>query len=170
MGAIGATVLVGDGASSKPDAWSGPVRPAGVQTTTVDTTRPDWTPHIAFLSEANRLESALVFEANALPLSLPVMAAGLPKETTTLVSETWHRNRGWAALAEPEPRQITLKTPILDPSMTEGRLVPDVTLPISGPGQALLYIVREWTRVDGSVVPLRSNPLLVTVYEEEKGA
>jgi hypothetical protein len=41
----------------------------------------------------------------------------------------------------------------------------NVTSPLSGRGQAVLYATRDYTRPDGAVVTLRSNPLLLSVYE-----
>ncbi|MGD8590141.1 MAG: Pvc16 family protein, partial [Chromatiales bacterium] len=140
------------------------VSPTLSQAVKVDTTRTDWAPQIGFLNVSNGLEVALSFATDFVPASVRVMAAGLPGESVSLVWETWDRARGWT-IADSAAQRIRLQSDRLDP--TESRFAIEVTLPITGPGQALLYAVREWTRVDGSVVPLRSNPILVTVYAED---
>jgi len=168
VGSIATAVLANTShAASRPADLYGEPDPSRVQRTEVDTSRPDWAPHIAFLSEANRLEEALALQTGALPASLGILAAGSPGETVTLAWETWDRASGWAPHAVEAPQRIALETAILDPDVPDSSLATEVTLPTSGPGQALLYAVREWTRPDGSVVALRSNPLLVSVYAED---
>jgi hypothetical protein len=128
----------------------------------VETSQPDWAPHISFV-HAGRLAYVLSFAATATPATVEVVAAGKPDTEITLVWEQWDRGRGWTTSLG-APLQVKLQTPVLDPDDLTSTTT--IELPISAPGQALLHARRNWRRPDGAEVTLRSNPLLVTVYRE----
>jgi hypothetical protein len=57
---------------------------------------------------------------------------------------------------------ITLATDALDPrDAAPGTQT--VALPLQSRGQAMLFAFRDFVRIDGSIVRLRSNPILVSV-------
>ncbi len=135
---------------------------------TVDVRKPDWSPHICFVDEANsNLAYTLLMPKSQLPpselLPLKVLVAGTPSNQVELVWESWNPSTGWKKSGSSQNE--TIKTDAVDPENFDPRLAADIDLPIQDKGQATLYAERAWERPDGSTVTLRSNPLLVTVYE-----
>ncbi len=96
-------------------------------------------------------------------LPLKVLVAGQPSNQIELVWETWNPSTGWNKAGSSQTETIAIDT--LDPEDFDPGLAADIDLPIEDKGQATLYAERAWERPDGSTVTLRSNPLLVTVYE-----
>jgi hypothetical protein len=135
---------------------------------TVDVKKPDWSAHICFIDEAkNNLAYTFLKPKSQLPssnlLSLKVLIAGLPSNQVKLVWESWNPGTGWKKSGSPQNE--TIKTDTIDPENFDPQLAADIQLPIQDNGQATLYAERAWKRPDGSNVTLRSNPLLVTIYE-----
>lgn len=135
---------------------------------TVDVRKPDWSPHICFVDEANsNLAYTLLMPKSQLPpsdlLPLKVVVAGKPSNQVELVWESWNPSTGWNKAGSSQNE--TIETDTIDPENFDPRLAADINLPIEDKGQATLYVERAWERPDGSTVTLRSNPLLVTVYE-----
>lgn len=140
---------------------------------TVDYSGQDWSPHISFVDEINRnLAYTLSIPESQLPssgnLQLKALVAGKPSQQVALVWEFWNTVDGWKRSSTSQNETIETDTVDanqffnpLDPS-----LITEINLPIQGKGQASLYAERTWERADGSTAILRSNPLLVTVYEE----
>ncbi len=136
----------------------------------VDVARPDWTPHICWLAEDGTLQYSLAFATGALPASLQVIALGAPGAQVQLGWETWdpaNPAAGWVP-APATPSNLTLDADRLDPKQTApslASLVKSVDFPLAALGQALLHTSRDCTLPSGAVVTLRSNPLLLSVYE-----
>jgi len=169
VGAIGVEVQTG--------ARRPPLPPLGADAGTpqvpavyVDSSRPDWTPHICWLAAGDTLQYSIAFAAGAMPANLQVIPLGATGSAVDLGWEIWN-----PALPEPKwteaaaaPPALTVEIDRLDPAQTTPSffgLAHNVTFPLSGRGQAVLYAKRDYTRPDGAVVALRSNPLLVSVYE-----
>jgi len=135
---------------------------------TVDGSKPDWAPHLCFLDvSADSLNYTLLIPVSpslVSGLTLKVLVAGKPSEQVQLVWETWSPDDGaWQGLGSLQNEIIETST--IDPEDYNPDLAVDVDLPIHDKGQAALYAERDWERPDGATVTLRSNPLLVTVYE-----
>ena len=135
---------------------------------TVDLRDPDWSAHICFVDEASsNLAYTLLVPKSELPtpglLPLKVLVAGKPSNQVELVWESWNPSTGWTKSGASQNETIAIDT--IDPENFDPGLAVDIDLPIDDKGQATLYAERAWERPDGSTVTLRSNPLLVTVYE-----
>jgi hypothetical protein len=131
----------------------------------VDPRRPDWAPVIRFVTDDGALQLALAFPRSEVPASLRVAAAGAPGSELAIAWELWDRASGWRELSAGTPQTLSVSDPVLDPDGPSPHAVA-VLLPLASPGQALVYATRPWTRPDGTVLSLRSNPLLVSVYED----
>lgn len=132
---------------------------------TVPTGRPDWTPHICLvLEETAGYTIALELGSQALADFTPsVWVAGRPGSQVSFEWDTWTPQDGWNT----EPTSVT--SPVvdqaIDPDQATSALTVDIPLPFRDhPGQAVLLAVRAWERPDGTVVRLRSNPVVVTLY------
>ena len=139
---------------------------------TVDVRKPDWSPHICFVDEANsNLAYTLLMPKSQLPtsgfLQLKVFVAGKPSKQVEFVWESWNPAIGWEKSGSSQNE--TIETDAIDPDNFFDPFNPNlalgINLPIQDKGQATLYAERAWQRPDGSTVTLRSNPLLVTVHE-----
>ena len=134
---------------------------------TVDVRKPDWSPHICFVDEANsNLAYTLLISKSQLPtsgfLQLIVLVAGKPSKQVELVWESWNPATGWEKSGSSQSK--TINTDTIDPENFDPAHAADITLPLRDKGQATLYAERAWQRPDGSTVTIRSNPLLVTVH------
>jgi len=136
----------------------------------VDTARADWVPHICWRAPDDTLHYTMAFAADALPPQVQVIALGKPGVNLSLEWESWEDAEAtepqWSA--EPAaPSMILAQAERLDPAQSEpsfDSLARDLTFPLSGRGQAVLYASRQYTRPqDGAVVTLCSNPLLISV-------
>jgi len=147
---------------------SAPVVPKHI----VDVDKPDWSPHICFVNATtSQLAYTLLMSKSQLPASgflpLKVLVAGKPSKQVDLIWESWNPTTGWGKSSSSQNE--TIKTDTVDPdnffNPFDPNSVAEINLPIQSKGQATLYAERSWQRPDGSTVTLRSNPLLVTVYE-----
>jgi hypothetical protein len=138
----------------------------------VDVNKPDWSPHICFVDEAkSELAYSVLKLKSELPasgfLQLKVFVAGKISGQVDLVWDTWSATTGWVRTGASQTGTIAADR--VDPDQFFNPLDPTlalaIDLPIQDKGQATLYAERSWQRPDGSTVTLRSNPLLVTVYE-----
>ena len=138
----------------------------------VDTTADDWAPQIAFVS-GGQCSYALAFQVGSPELAAftpQVWIAGEPEATVTLDWEAWSSATGWTA-GSSTPVTATASTDTIDPAQAASATLVPIALPqTTGPGQFTLYATRQWTRPDQSVVPVRSNPILVTLYPAVGGA
>jgi len=162
------------GVEVRPDARTLPAPGGGLAVTlatrevervTVDTRRADWTPWIAAVDGDGGLHYTRAFPTDSIPATLDVVAAGLVDQSVELRWDRWDPVGGWRAVAGPF-ETVTLATATLDPDQDNRALAHAVPVPIDAAGQAVLYAVHRWTRPDGATVDLRSNPVLLTVYEE----
>jgi len=135
----------------------------------IETARPDWVPHVCWLSEDGTLQYSMAFGAETLPATLGVIPLGAAGAQVRLEWEIWDPagvDPSWQP-APANPGQLTLGADRLDPAQTSpsfASLAQSVDFPLAARGQALLYASRDYTRPDGAVVTLRSNPLLVSVH------
>lgn len=132
---------------------------------TVNTTREDWAPAICFVRQENQgdfsCEQALLFENGV--GELKVWIAGELGSEVKLKLETWG-DRGWEQAGAPV--DATIQSISIDPDAAAGAPTTAVTLPDNGAGQWTLYAERTFNRgADGVEITVRSNPLLVTVFE-----
>jgi Pvc16 N-terminal domain len=138
-----------------------------VAATRVDVRRGDWVPHVCWVIGGScRYALTLPLGSAALQALQPlVWIAGVPGEQVTLRWETWSAAGGW----RPGPSAAApVGGPAIDPNAAATAPTTAVTLPFEDrAGQATLHAERTWTRPDGAPVTLRSNPLLVTLHEEE---
>jgi hypothetical protein len=153
------------------DGLSVGTRAPQVPAVRVNGVRPDWTPHICWLAGDGSLQYSLAFAADALPASLKVIPLGAPGAEVRLGWEIWNPEEAdpsWQP-DEATPANLTVATDRLRPAQAEPSLpslAQDLAFPLSARGQAMLYASRDYTRPDGTVVVLHSNPLLVSVHED----
>jgi hypothetical protein len=136
----------------------------------VDVSRADWVPHICWLAAGDTLQYTMSFADGALPAHVQVITLGAPGVLLSLEWEMWQDPDAtapqWSGAAAAPPALVA-QTERLDPAQTDpsfASLARDLGFPLAGRGQAVLYARREYTRPDGAVVALRSNPLLVSVH------
>lgn len=135
---------------------------------TVDVKKTDWSPHICFMNESNNsLAYTHLISKTELPetgyFQMKVLIAGKSSSEVDLIWETWDSTIGWKKFDTSQKE--TIETETIDPDNFSPDPAIDINLPIKDKGQATLYAERAWKRLDGSTVTVRSNPLLVTVYE-----
>lgn len=160
---VGALRLAVD-AIGAPPAGAGRVLGFAPPPVGVDTARPDWAPVIRFVDDAGRLQLALALPAAALPATLALAAAGAPGSEITLAWERWDRASGWHDVPGGGAPPLRIVQATLD---TGNAPAVPVAVPLSAPGQAMVYAWRRWHAADGSPRSTRSNPLLVSVHEGE---
>lgn len=135
----------------------------------VDVERPDWTPHICWLAPGGTLQYSMAMPSAPLPAGVQVIALGAPGSEVRLEWEIWDpaADPAWTP-ASASPATLILETDRIDPAQVSpsfSSLAENLNFPLGGRGQALLYASRDYTRPDGTMVPLRSNPVLVSVFE-----
>ena len=138
-----------------------------VQRTEVNISQPSWSPHIAFVTPDNEVRYNIVLQTDQIPGNgkLNVAVAGAPGETLEFYWERWEFPDFIWAQETSLPASGSPSSNILDPESINTPLI-QVNLPILTRGQAILYAVRKWLpHADGVEVELKSNPLLVTVYQ-----
>jgi hypothetical protein len=90
-----------------------------------------------------------------------VLIAGMAGATITLAWEIWDATAGWRPGGSEQPATVAVER-LPDEGPFSGVAV---SLPFSDKaGQAVLSARRQITRSDGTVITIRSNPLLVTLY------
>jgi len=164
-GAVGAETRADMGAEAEGLAFAAPeVRPVAVNT------RPeDWAPAISFVVSGACLQSAsLALGSAELAAFAPrVWIAGLPSAAVKLRWDVWDATTGWQT--QTAFTAAVASSPALDPDAAGSAATVAVTLPFTDhAGQAVLYAERTYTRaLDGAVLTVRSNPLLVNLYGVE---
>ncbi len=136
---------------------------------TVNTERPDWTPRICAVSGGECSES-LSFEVGSPELGAftpQVWIAGLAGSPVTLRWESWDSVNGWVALPDHVDTQATSVG--IDPAAAGSAATVAAPMPFKDQaGQLALYGVRTAKRFpDGLTIQVRSNPVLISLYEEE---
>jgi hypothetical protein len=135
----------------------------------VDSNRPDWAAHLVGFATDGSLQYSLLFSEDETPESLPIIALGEPGTEVTLEWEILNLaepDAMWRSLAA-APASLALAADTLNPLQTvpePSSLARDVVFPLRTRGQAMLYAFRDFVRPDGSIVRVRSNPLLVSVH------
>lgn len=163
----GATGLDVRTAARRTLPFAGTPSPPRVPFTRVETGREDWAPRICFVQDEACAETV------AMELGSPVLAAfvprvwvaGEPGAGVDLAWEIWDRSEGWRRVEPTVPATAT--DPAIDPDEAGTATTTSLTLPFDDhAGQAVLHAVRSYTRArDGAQLTVRSNPLLVTLYE-----
>jgi hypothetical protein len=147
--------------------FGGTAASLAVTASTVNTGREDWAPRVCFVAAEECLESVafLVGSAELAAFSPEVWVAGDPGSAVTLEWEIWDRTDGWRS--HPDTTAATASTLGIDPEEAASATTTAVALPFTDTaGQAVLYASRQYTRgSDDASLQVRSNPLLVTLFE-----
>ena len=163
-GAVGTEVRGGMRARGLPFAGSTFVPEA--RPVTIDTAVESWAPHIAFLHQQTFAYSlAFALGSPELAAFAPeVLILGKPAAPLTLRWDRWSSAAGWTTVSPGTAATAAARS--LDPANTDVQTT-TIDLPSTNEaGQSLLYALRDYTRAsDGAVLSVRSNPLLVTLYE-----
>ena len=126
----------------------------------------DWSPAVALVHRGSCTFSLLLRVGSPeLATFVPqIWLAGEVGASVTLGWETWEAGRGWQRLVPSTP--VLVPNRAVDPETVGEATVITAPLPFNDrPGQMLLYAERSLVRpVDGILVQLRSNPLLITLY------
>jgi hypothetical protein len=133
----------------------------------VDTSAEDWAPHVCFVHDGSCL-TALSFALGSQELvdfEAGVAVLGEPGAPVTLRWDQWTRGTGWVTASTGIDTAASARA--LDPDDVTGISTVPAPLPFdTHAGQAMLYAVRSYVRAsDGAPLSVRSNPVLVTLYE-----
>jgi hypothetical protein len=162
------SLALGARADMKAVEGAGTATPPDVPLVEVDTSHEEWAPAICFVRSAGCAQS-FSLEANSAEISalaLRVWIAGAAGAPVALRWDVWDRTAGWRTQ---EAAQVaTAVGTTLDPERppADSDTAP-IVLPFTDhAGQAVLYAERTYARVtDGVSITVRSNPLLVNVFE-----
>lgn len=127
----------------------------------------DWAPVICLVHEG-RCALSLSFAVGSPSLSgfTPrVWIAGLSGSPVILRWETWSSATGWSTAGTAV--NTVSSSEVMDPEKAEGATTQPVPLPFTDhAGQAVLYAERSYVRgSDGANLTVRSNPVLVNLYQ-----
>lgn len=167
VGAVGTQIRADITARRTP--FDGEVLAPPVTLTVVAASQPDWAPAIALI-HLGQLVQSLAFAKDSQPLqdfAPAVWVAGKVEEQVTLVWEKWTRTQGWHR--EEDTQTATVTDPAIDPAKVDDATTTLTDLPFETheTGQAVLYAERTYLRAsDGQPITVRSNPVLVSVFEE----
>lgn len=130
--------------------------------------RTDWAPRICLVVDGTCRESLrlAVGSPELAAFEARVWIAGPPGSPVTLRWEAWERDGGWRPLPATLPTQTTVAE--IDPGAAASAVTTEAPLPFDDrPGQLMLYAVRSTARPsDGLVIEVRSNPVLLSLFEE----
>lgn len=165
VGAVGQEVRGDMSAIRQP--YTGTAATPPVRAQQVDVEREDWAPLICFIYQ-NMCVQALAFEIGSSELAAfapAVWVAGQPGSSVSLRWDVWDSAQGWQT--NPSTGQVAAVSMGLDPEQATTAITASATLPFNDrAGQAVLYATRQYQRAsDGATLEVRSNPLLVTLYE-----
>ena len=164
---IAATIGVEAQPGMPPSApFGGSLEDPGPVALTVDTSPPDWAPHIALVS-GDDVAFAANFEVGSPELAafVPrIWVAGATGAPVTFRWDTWTDADGWQST--PAGVGGTATGVVFDPANPpDTDSLAQVSLPFDDhPGQAVLRAERAWTRPDGSIVRLASNPVAISLW------
>lgn len=147
--------------------FGGPAAAPPVVSFEVDTGDEAWAPRICFVVDDTCHES-LALEVGSAELAAfapRVWIAGEPGAAVSLVFEIWDATEGWRT--HDPPVAATASSFGIDSEAAAAATTVAVSLPFTDQaGQAVLYASRTYTRgSDGAELTVRSNPLLVTLFE-----
>ncbi|MDY6943673.1 MAG: DUF4255 domain-containing protein [Pseudomonadota bacterium] len=154
--------------SARDETFQGQAVAPPVAAHRVDATRDDWAPRICWVRDGQCSQS-LAFPVGSPELAgfVPqVWAVGASGASVQLAWQAWTAQAGWESITDPV--SVVVATDWLDPERVNDAALTPLVLPFSDqPGQLLLHAQRSYTRaVDGHTLTVRSNPLLVTLYED----
>jgi hypothetical protein len=133
----------------------------------VNTSKEDWAPAIVFVVDGECVQSlSLAVGSPELAAFTPqVWIAGVPGQAVQLRWEIWDSASGWQT--DSGSPIAVVSSAFIDPEQAASATTAAAGLPFTDhAGQAVLYAVRTYPRaVDGVSVTVRSNPLLVNLYE-----
>jgi len=138
-----------------------------VRTATPAIDREDWAPALALVYGGGLVQS-LSFEVGSGELAAFVpqaWVAGQPGADVNLVWERWDSGNGWST--EPGGMAVTIAESTLDPDAISGATTTALSLPFDDQaGQLVLCAERSYDRaVDGHKLTVRSNPVLINLFE-----
>ncbi len=167
VGAVGTQIRADTEARRAP--FDGKALAPPVSQTVVDVSREDWVPAITLVYQGQCAQSlAFAKDSDALTDFLPaVWVAGRVDEAVTLAWEKWTHTQGWQRQAGTQAATAT--DPAIEPTKAREARTTSIALPFGDneTGQAVLYAERTYLRAnDDQSITIRSNPLLVTVFEE----
>ncbi len=166
VGAVGQQVGIGAGA--RREGFDGTAVAPPVSASTVDIARVDWAPRICFVvdGDCQQSQAFTVSEIQVGSLVPEVWVAGQDGTAVILRWQIWDHKEGWR---DAKPPVAAIATgPRLDPAAAAVTPTTSVPLPFDDrAGQAMLHAERVFVRPsDGAELTLRSNPLLISLYEE----
>lgn len=127
----------------------------------------DWAPAICLVYQGGCVESlSFALGSAALTGFTPrVWVAGPNGAAVTLVWEIWDSTLGWRTAGT--TKSAAASGEVLDPANAAGATTVSFGLPFKNhSGQAVLYAERSYIRAsDGAALTVRSNPLLVNLYQ-----
>lgn len=143
------------------------VVPPQVMAMAQDTRLPHWTPIVTLVHQGSCALSLLLRVGSPeLSAFVPqVWLAGEVGASVTLCWETWEAERGWRQVLPSTAVQVANRA--IDPEAVAAATVIAAPLPFNDrAGQMLLYAERSLKRpADSTLLQLRSNPLLITLYD-----
>lgn len=147
--------------------FAGEIHTPLVQASKVDFSTEDWTPSICFVLDG-KCSLTIAFERESQDFAdfqPSVWVAGKPGSTVNLTWEKWTREQGWQPVAG--AMEITVSSNEIDPSKADSAHTETIDLPSEeGSYQAVLFARRSYMRsADQKELTVRSNPLLVTIYQ-----
>lgn len=126
-----------------------------------------WTPALCLVVADTCMQSiSLQLGSAALgDLALQAWVAGEPGAEVALRWDVWDASAGWQPGLAGDPFAIANRR--IDPAALGSAVLTEVELPFTDhAGQAVLYAEREFVRAaDGVALSVRSNPVLVTLFE-----
>jgi hypothetical protein len=132
-----------------------------------DTVNEAWSPAICLVRAGECVQSLslAVGSPELAGFSPQVWVVGEAGAGVQLRWEQWEAASGWETVPGTTP--VTISEEILDPEEVAGATLATLSLPFDDKaGQMVLYAEREYTRAsDGALLTVRSNPLLITLYE-----
>ncbi|MDW8323761.1 MAG: Pvc16 family protein [Burkholderiales bacterium] len=163
VGALG--VEASPGIAARPPA--GAATPPPVPVMRPNTAAEQWTPGLCLVTGgACHLSVSLALgSAELAGLAPAAWVAGAVGSEVRLRWEVWDSVTGWRSLPAGAP--LLVQQDRIDPAAVAAAALEPVALPFNDrPGQAVLYAERIHTRAADRVrLTLRSNPVLVTLYE-----
>lgn len=163
------------GAEARPDTVQSPLpeQGLGLEAQTryagkihIQTAQEAWAPHLILLNPAQKPVYTLVYHAEDVPSEILLFALGKAGDSISLVWEQWHARQGWHGITPSPAPCISLLNDRFDPVDFDPAQAQKVALPSTAPGQLMLHAIRTVTKQGGKVLTIRSNPLLISVYEE----
>ena len=167
VGAVGSEIRADRQARSAPFGGSAAAPP--VPLTRVDSSHEDWPPAICLVADDHCLQSlSFASGSQALADFTPrVWVAGELNAAVLLVWEKWTSSQGWKRQNTTQNALAT--TSVIDPTAVALAVTSEFALPFAAneTGQAVLFAERTYLRAsDQQPLTVRSNPLLVSVFEE----